>query len=66
MKPENRKHPKKKQEGKVRTKLEGMHCALMASNAEAIFNYLYCHYYEQLIPILMSEELNIFYDVSLE
>ena len=51
---------------KPKNKLEGIQCNLMAENAEAIFNYLYTKNYEQLIPILMSDELSIFYDITLE
>ena len=51
---------------KPKNKLEGIHCNLMVQNTPAIFNYLYTKYYEQLIPILMSDEMSIFYDVSLE
>jgi hypothetical protein len=38
----------------------------MAENTPAIFNYLYTKYYEQMIPILMADELSIYYDVTLE
>ena len=53
---QNKRPPKKPKEDKVKNKLEGMQCNLMASNASAIFNYLYTKYYEQLIPIVMSDE----------
>jgi hypothetical protein len=39
---------------------------MMAENATAIFDYLYTKNYEQLIPILMSDELSIYYDVTIE
>jgi hypothetical protein len=38
----------------------------MAENASAIFEYLYTKYYEQLIPVLMSDEVSIYYDITLE
>ena len=38
----------------------------MAENASDIFNYLYTKNYEQLIPVLMSDELSIYYDVTIE
>jgi hypothetical protein len=51
---------------KPKNKLEGIQCNLMAENATAIFNYLYSKNYEQLIPILMADELSIYYDVTIE
>jgi hypothetical protein len=38
----------------------------MAENAADIFNHLYTKNYEQLIPVLMADEISIYYDVSIE
>lgn len=51
---------------KPKTKLDGMQCNLMAQNAPAIFDFIYTKYYEHLIPILMSDELSIYYDITFE
>ncbi|CDW77769.1 mcm2 3 5 family protein [Stylonychia lemnae] len=51
---------------KPKTKLEGIQCSLLANYANDIMDYLLKKYYEQLIPILMGEDLVIYYDITVE